>query len=254
MPLRHAARRRGQILGSLAILLAVVSTAGVPPATSSGAASPAVTVVRGSLRGSVRVGPRLAERRIRFSLYPDVNRDATDQTQSTNELTNVVVYLESAPTLTSAPAARTATPKMEQARETFLPHVLPVVVGTTVEFANGDPIFHNVFSLSKASSFDLGRYPKGSSRMVRFDRPGVVKVFCHIHSDMSAVVLVLDNPFFTVPDSSGAFELVDIPAGRYVVTGWHERARPIRREVTIEGGRQTEIELAIPLEDPPDGR
>ena len=234
--------------------------AGAAPDASASAApadSPrVVTASTGSLSGAVRIGPRLMGRKIRFSLYPDVNRaPETEVTPSlAAEMSNVVVYLESAPALSIAPVSRGGPYRMEQAHESFVPHVLTVVAGTVVEFPNTDPIYHNVFSLSKSSSFDLGRYPNGSARSVRFDRPGVVKVFCHIHSDMSAVVLVLDNPFFTTPDTSGAYTMPGIPPGRYVVTGWHERARPIHREITIEAGRTSVVDLAIPLEDETDGR
>ncbi|HZI93045.1 MAG TPA: carboxypeptidase regulatory-like domain-containing protein [Patescibacteria group bacterium] len=210
----------------------------------------------GSLSGIVRVGPRLMGRRIRFNIYPDANpappAEASPSLEA--EMANVVVYLQSAPALSVAPVSRSGPYRMEQSHEAFVPHVLTVMVGTVVEFPNTDPIYHNVFSLSKSSSFDLGRYPNGSARSVRFDRPGIVKVFCHIHSDMSAVVLVLDNPFFTTPDPKGAYTMPGIPPGRYLVTGWHERARPIHREVTIEAGQTSLVDLAIPLEDEPDGR
>ena len=162
-----------------------------------------------------------------------------------------VVYAEPI----DAPATRA--PKrftLTQKNKTFQPHVLAVPLGSTVDFPNNDPIYHNVFSLSKASSFDLGRYPKGSTRSVRFDRPGIVKVFCHIHSDMSAVVLVLDNPFFTAPQPTGDYEIDRIPPGRYTVVGWHERARPIHRDLTIQPGQRTQVDLAIPLEDEPHAR
>jgi len=165
----------------------------------------------------------------------------------------VVIYLKSpgpAPSQAS-PAPRAL--KMEQRQETFVPHVLPILKGSTVEFPNGDPIYHNVFSLSKAASFDLGRYPRGSSRFVRFEEPGMVKVFCHIHADMSAVILVLDGPFFTSPEPGGSFEIRGIPPGTYTVNAWHERARPIRREVVIRPGEATEMSFAIPLRDKPVG-
>src|SRR4029077_6381444 len=116
---------------------------------------------------------------------------------------------------------------------TFVPHVLAVPKGTTVDFPNGDAIFHNVFSLSKAAEFDLGRYPRGSSKSVRFDRPGMVKVFCHIHSDMSGVIVVLDTPFSAVPDSQVPSSITGVPPGEYTVVGWHERARPLRKTVRI---------------------
>ena len=244
--------QRRRALGVLMICMSVAATGDqvIISAQPGGGTTP------GELHGVVRLGPRLAGRRVRFSLYPDSGPVAPVSAPHSlaDELANVVVYFESAASLTGAGEPSPGPFRMEQSRETFLPHVLPVVAGAVVEFPNGDPIYHNVFSLSRASSFDLGRYPKGSSRTVRFDRTGIVKVFCHIHSDMSAVIMVLENPFFAVPDSSGEFSISGIPPGRYVVTGWHERARAIHREVTIEGGRRTELRLDIPIEESTDGQ
>ena len=244
--------QRWRALGVLTICMAVATTGD----TVTVSAQPGDGTTPGELYGIVRLGPRLAGRRVRFNLYPDPGPVAPVSAPHslTDELANVVVYFESAASLTGAGEPRPGPFRMEQSRETFLPHVLPVMAGATVEFPNGDPIYHNVFSLSKASSFDLGRYPKGSSRTIRFDRTGIVKVFCHIHSDMSAVIMVLDNPFFAVPDSSGKFAIPGIPPGRYVVTGWHERARAIHQEVTIESGQRTELRLEIPLEESSDGQ
>ena len=92
---------------------------------------------------------------------------------------------------------------MDQRDQTFVPHVLAITVGTTVEFPNSDLTFHNVFSLSKTKSFDLGRYSRGKSKSVRFDRPGVVQVFCDIHSHMSAFILVFAHRYFAVTDRAG---------------------------------------------------
>ena len=92
-----------------------------------------------------------------------------------------------------------------------------------MDFPNDDPIYHNVFSLSRAKTFNLGRFPKGKSRGVRFDKPGVVKVFCQIHSHMSATVMVFDHPWFAIPDEEGTFELPDVPPGNHQITAWHER-------------------------------
>ena len=138
---------------------------------------------------------------------------------------------------------------MRQEDLTFVPHILAIPRGTTVEFPNGDGIFHNVFSLSKASSFDLGRYPKGSSRSVRFEQPGIVKVFCHIHSDMSGVILVLDNAFFAVPDETGHYAIEGVPPGEYRVMAWHERARPLERTVRIRSGQDSVADFSIPLSE-----
>ena len=208
----------------------------------------------GTLRGSVTLGPRLTARRMRFTLYPDLSGAAPSSSRSPGEeIRNVVLYLES-PALKTYRLHPPAEPlQMVQQNESFLPHILPIVRGTTVVFPNSDPIYHNVFSLSKTASFDLGRYPRGTSRSVRFDEPGVVKVFCHIHSDMSAVILVLDTPHFTTPDAQGSFQFPDLPSGTYTITAWHERARPIRREVLIRAGEATSMDFAIPLEDAPVG-
>lgn len=203
----------------------------------------------GRLEGSVVVGPQLQARRIRFNLYPDPAQPApaAQPTGVANELANVVIYFEPSPGLRGTAARKPVPSVMRQEGLTFVPHVLAVPLGSTIEFPNGDSIFHNVFSLSKAASFDLGRYPKGSSKSVRFDTPGIVRVFCHIHSDMTGVIVVLDNPFFTVPDASGRYSIDGVPPGTYRVMAWHERARPLEREIRIEAGRAAVADFSIPL-------
>ncbi|MCI0655921.1 MAG: hypothetical protein L0170_02495, partial [Acidobacteria bacterium] len=154
----------------------------------------------GSLRGSVTLGPRLTARKMRFTLYPDLSGAAPPSSRSpVEEIRNVVLYVESPALKPSRHHPPAELLQMVQKNESFVPHILPILKGSTVVFPNSDPIYHTVFSLSKTASFDLGRYPRGASRSVRFDEPGVVKVFCHIHSDMSGVILVLDNPYFTTP-------------------------------------------------------
>jgi hypothetical protein len=106
---------------------------------------------------------------------------------------------------------------------TFKPHVLPVMVGTTVEWPNNDDIFHNVFSMSEAKPFDLGFYKSHELKRVTFDKPGRVDIFCSIHTRMSCIVLVLENPFFAATDKNGNFKIPDVPAGTYRLKAWHER-------------------------------
>jgi plastocyanin len=113
--------------------------------------------------------------------------------------------------------------KMLQKQKTFIPHVLPIQVGTTVDFPNLDPIFHNAFSSYSGQIFDVSLYPPGTTRSVTFERPGVVRVFCNIHSSMSAVIIVLDTPYFTTTGKDGRFTL-DVPAGQYELHVFHERA------------------------------
>src|SRR5688572_7742174 len=148
-----------------------------------------------------------------------------------------VVYLETAP----AGAFEDREPRrmrMDQRNETFVPHVLAVDTGTLVDFPNNDSIYHNVFSLSKPKRFDLGRYAKGKSRAVRFDRPGIVRVFCEIHSHMSAFVLVFSHPYYAPTDSDGRYRIDNIPPGTYTVSAWHEGAARDTRTITIppQGG------------------
>ena len=114
--------------------------------------------------------------------------------------------------------------RMEQKDKHFKPHVLAIPVGAAVDFPNLDPIFHNVFSNYNGQIFDLGLYRPNTSRDVVFKRPGIVRVFCNIHPTMSAVIAVLDTPWFAVSDASGDFEIRDVPPGNYKLHVFHERA------------------------------
>jgi hypothetical protein len=138
---------------------------------------------------------------------------------------------------------------IRQLDETFLPRVLAVPRGSTVDFPNDDPFFHNVFSLSGAASFDLGRYARGSTRSRTFDRPGIVKVYCDLHSYMNAVILVLDDPYFAVPADDGRFVIEGVPAGRYDVAAWHERIGESTGAVEVTAGATTELTFALPVLD-----
>ena len=209
----------------------------------------------GSVEGTVELGPRLKSRRMRFALYPQDAQQAELAARSkpgavpVDEFRNVVVYLEAADTLAKLAGPQHPAPSMRQEGLAFVPHVLPIVSGTSVEFPNSDPVFHNVFSLSRAASFDLGRFPRGESRTLRFDTPGIVKVFCHIHSDMGAVILVLDNPFFTSPGGDGRFRMDGLPPGEYRITAWHERAHPSTRSIRIDAGGTAHVAFSIPLSE-----
>jgi plastocyanin len=155
-----------------------------------------------------------------------------------------VVYLETAPrgAFEQDEPVRAV---MDQRNETFIPHVLAITTGTTVDFPNSDRIYHNVFSLSKTRPFDLGRYAVGRSKSIRFDRPGIVRVFCDIHSHMNAFVLVFSHPFFSVTDAAGRYRIDNVPPGNYTLVAWDEGVAAESRAVTVSDGASTEADFAL---------
>jgi plastocyanin len=161
------------------------------------------------------------------------------------EFRPAVVYLDTAPSRAfELPEPGRAT--MDQRDQTFVPHVLAITVGTLVDFPNSDMTFHNVFSLSKTRAFDLGRYSRGKSKAVRFDRPGVVQVFCDIHSHMSAYILVFAHRYFAVTDQAGNFTIAGVPPGSYTLAVWHEGEVRDTRAVTIpDSGGDVEAAFVI---------
>lgn len=125
------------------------------------------------------------------------------------------------------------------------PHVLVVPVGSTVSFPNHDPFNHNVFSLSEENPFDLGLYGRGEARSVRFARPGIAQIYCNVHAQMSAVVVVRDTPWFTQPSSDGSFSLSAVPPGRYLLHAWHERVSEITRELSVPADGVADLSLEM---------
>lgn len=115
---------------------------------------------------------------------------------------------------------------LRQRNKTFEPHLLAITKGSAVDFPNLDPWFHNVFSLFNGKKFDLGLYEAGSTRTVHFDREGVSYIFCNIHPEMSAVIVVVGSPYYTVAAKNGEFSVADVPAGRYMLHVWSENSLP----------------------------
>ena len=203
----------------------------------------------GRIEGQVLLSTTLTSRRPRFRIYSDPGPGARPPAKEGEEMRNVVLYVQHATVPTGADPARAT---VAQRDEQFQPHVAPVYRGATVDFPNADDVFHNVFSLSSAKTFDLGRFPKGSSKSVEFDKSGTVQVFCHIHSDMSAIVLVLDNPYFATPTDAGKYAIEGVPPGDYTVIGWHERIKPIARTVHVVAGETARLDFNIPIPLPAD--
>jgi putative two-component system response regulator len=230
-------RRRGTPKAGVAALGLFAALVGTEPKQPPHAA--------GRVTGYVELSDAPSKRRESVRTAGDT-APAIDESNA--EMSNVVVYLESenGSPLRSAPSYSA----LAQINERFVPRVLPVTLGSTVSFPNLDNTFHDVFSLSGARPFDLGRFRKGTTKIVRFDKIGAVQVFCHIHSDMSAVVLVLPNAYFARPDLNGRFAIDDVPPGTYRVVGWHERIKPIVKRITIAPGQTTSLDFNIPFARP----
>ncbi len=211
----------------------------------------------GRIAGTVEISSVLSARRPQFRIYTDPGSGslppAPPRDPIAAELKNVVVYLEGDSTHAEAPEGSLEGHRhgsVAQRDEQFVPHVMPVVVGATVDFPNDDDVYHNVYSLSSAAGpngFDLGRYPRGTSKSWTFPKPGTVQVFCHIHSDMSAIVLVLANPFFASPGEDHKFLIDEVPVGDYTIVAWHERIKPITRRIHVALGQTTTLDFNIPL-------
>jgi plastocyanin len=201
----------------------------------SALSAPPLRPVTGSIRGRVDVRVALAPavgRPDAAALSMSSARDPVDRRKS-------VVYLETAPQ-PAFEANEQRRARMDQRDERFVPHVLAIVAGTWVDFPNDDKTYHNVFSLSKTQEFNLGRYAAGHSKAVRFERPGIVRVFCDIHSHMSAFILVFAHRYFAVTDDEGRYRIDGLPPGTYTVVAWNETVRGDlpQRSVTIgpDGG------------------
>ncbi len=199
----------------------------------------ATSAVAGELRGTVRiVSDAGAMQSSTLDPYAGTLNSAGAGTGASRSRgttpRDVVVYLEGPNTrIQLRPGGK---PQLKQINQAFEPHVLGVSVGTTVDFPNGDLVYHNVFSYSKTKKFDLGYYGKGKSKAVTFDKPGVVQVFCDIHSTMSAYVLVVDSPFVTQPGENGTYDFPELPNGTYTLRVWHPDLGDRAMKVTVGDG------------------
>jgi plastocyanin len=134
---------------------------------------------------------------------------------------------------------------MDQKGLRFVPHVLVIQVGSTVEFPNSDPVSHNIFSISDAKRFNLGLYGRGTMRRIKFDRPGVVGLLCNVHLEMAAYIVVVKNPYFAQTGADGAYRINGVPAGQYSVRCWHERFPVQERTVRVPETGQVRLDFSI---------
>jgi plastocyanin len=179
---------------------------------------------------------------LRSGAYP--SRQVNRKTPGAAEISNVVVFVKDAPSDSVLPPTRAS---ISQRDESFVPRVTAITQGSTVEFPNFDPYFHNVFSLSRVMTFDLGRFRKGEKRERTFPRAGVIKVYCHIHSEMSATILVFDHHLYTAPGTDGSFAIDAVPAGTYQLSAWHERIGETTQSLKVGAGEDASVEFSLPV-------
>ena len=162
-----------------------------------------------------------------------------------DQLRDFVVYIDQAlPNAPFTPPKEPATIRQKDAM--FVPHILPVLVGTTVEWPNVDDIYHNVFCMAETKPFDLGLYNSETPpKRIVFDKPGQADVFCSIHTKMHCIVLVLTNPYFALVDEKGRFTLPNVPAGTYQVRAWHERVPGQTLTVTVPAEGEVAVEFTL---------
>ena len=170
---------------------------------------------------------------------------------------NVVVYLSKAPQM-DVDLSKTNF-VMDQRNLEFIPHVLPVPVGSPIVFPNNDKVNHNVFSMSRTKKFNLGSYNPGESKTVVFDKPGIVELRCDVHAEMAAYILVMKSPYFAVTDNKGSFQIpdqsylqrvglegiADLPESKYFIKTWHEKLKTQKKAITVPENADVTVQLNL---------
>ena len=227
-----------RLIGAMALILCVPAAA-----CSAQDISGKIIVTKKLTRPSVTAPVSVYQRGTSVKLGRTADKDPI-----AFELSRVVVYLEG--NVAASPAAKTSPGSIEinQINRQFRPDLAVVPVGTTASFPNMDPIFHDVYSLSKTKSFDLGAYDKGQTRRVTFTKPGIVEVYCHLHPNMAATIMVVANRYYARPDSDGEYRISNVPPGHYTLVAWHKTAGFFRKTIDVEADRATSADFLIPLD------
>jgi plastocyanin len=209
-----------------------------------------VTVHRQLTKRSVTPTVGLYQRGVAAHPPPADQADPLDYERS-----HVVVYLESSSaaghTSPNKAPVRPSAAVMKQENRHFQPDLLVVPAGAVVSFPNFDPIFHNVFSLSRPREFDLGNYAEGRSRTVTFSKEGIVSVFCHLHPNMSATIVVSPTPWAVISSANGQFRIEGVPPGKYVITAWHKAAGFFHFPLEVTERGAPPVEFVVPLPELP---
>lgn len=197
----------------------------------------------GQIRGRVEIKTVLTavtrQRGIRYRERGKPEEKHQMKKETRPEVTNVVVYLEEIGSKESYVPPRQSVRLLQKDTE-FIPHVLPVLKGSRVEIVNHDDFYHNVFSNSSVKRFNVGRQLTDAVVTETFDEIGFIPMFCDIHLEMSAYIVVLENPYFAAPDESGFYTIDNVPSGRYKIVAWHERLVTQSQEISVpEGGSVT---------------
>lgn len=170
---------------------------------------------------------------------------------------NVVIYLSKAPAV-SIDISKTKF-VIDQRNLEFIPHVLPILVGSTVHFPNNDKVDHNVFSMSRTKKFNLGSYKAGESKTVVFDKPGIVELRCDVHAEMAAYILVMKNPYFAITDKKGNFEIPDsdylqqvglkgvngLSPGKYFIKTWNAKLKTQKKSIVVPDNGDVTVQLDL---------
>jgi plastocyanin len=204
------------------------------------------------IQGTIVVQRRLTKRRVTASMgaydrgtVVDLKKDPAEDELSF-ERERVVVYLEGKLPSQAGPI----TAEIAQQNRRFVPDTVWIPCGSTISFPNLDPIFHNVFSLSKPKEFDLGNFAKDHTRTVVFQKPGIVFVNCHLHPNMSATIVISPNRWGVKASPDGKFTLADVPRGTHTIVAWHKSAGFFRQQITV-GDQTVPVEFFIPLGEEP---
>ena len=226
-------------LERISILFAIVAfAAGAQAETITGT----ILIKKRLTRRNVTADVSVYQRGAAVQLGKDSQQDPIAYEQS-----HVAIYIEGPGPLASS-GTDEAPLQVEQLDRRFVPDLAVIPAGSTVSFPNMDPIFHNLFSFSKAKTFDLGSYDKGETRKVFFPKPGIVDVYCHLHPNMEATIVVTPNRWYARPDRSGQYRIEDVPPGQYTVVAWHKSAGFFRKSIVIQSGHDSTADFFIPVE------
>jgi plastocyanin len=205
-------------------------------------------VAAGDVAGHALITKRLTKKALSPIVYNLRGAVAAPQapakSDSANEFDQLVVVLEGGSSQPKPPE----TVVIDQRNMRFDPDLVIVPTGSTVQFPNADPIFHNIFSLSKTQPFDLGFYPQGRSRTVKFTRNGIVQVYCHIHANMYAAIVVTSSPWYARPSEDGSFSWTNVPAGHYRLIAWHKIAGLFKTGIDVPESGKVDATIRIPID------